>query len=522
VWHVIGRRSDDDDSAVDAAVAQVDGRPIDGAAIRDLLELAASRNASIPTVLETELERLDARGLSSGLLGIDGWGEEAAAAAEGQLRFQDRRLIWTPQSEVPSLPTVAWHDRSAVVVAIDPDFIELEFEYVPPHEDRDSYFSLRDLWPVDEPRRLGLPEYIDDFESVLDWRLYVGGNTLIIDGDMWLKRAGHRVGERLRGTLRMAGFPIKAGGALLIGKVHHVLGPLGGRSNQDDHWQGRLAKHEREFDNIAQRCPRLEPDCTRATSECVDVFIHGTRSTTLPALAALDSDGVLVRPTYRFEHDTHRKLHQNARELARMLRDYALSGADGRRELRLIAHSRGGLVARWARALLVQSDAALAQSISVVTLGTPHLGTPLVAEGLNVAAPLVGKYEEMRAILKMDTLTDARGVPIEDPLSLAFAFLLRRHALPDGIRAMEPESDQLEALGMITEGRDYRAIGGECDQSAVPKGFGVLLAKQILKEPHDLIVETSSSSHSPSENSRVVSCTHSAYFHNPDVHDELA
>lgn len=507
---------------MDAAVAQVDGRPIDAAAIRDLIELAASRNAPIPSVLEAELERLDAQGLNSGLLGIDGWGEEAAAAAEGQLRFQNRRLIWTPQSEKPSVPTVAWHDRSAVVVVVDPEFIELEFEYLPPRDDGDNYFSVRDLWPVDEPRCLGLPEYTDDFEFVLDWRLYVGGNTLIIDGDKWLKRVGHRAGEGLRGVLRMAGFPIKAGGALLIGKVHHVLGPLGGRSNKDDHWERRLATYEREFGKIARQCPRLEPDCNLARGEAVDVFIHGTRSTTLPALAALDSYALLVRPTYRFEHDTHRKLHQNARELAQLLKDYVLPGADDRRELRLIAHSRGGLVARWARALLVQNDSALAQSISLVTLGTPHLGTPLVAEGLNVAASLIGKYEDMRAILKMDTLTDARGVPIEDPLGLAFAFLLRRHALPDGIRAMEPESDQLEALGMISEGRDYLAIGGECDLSTVPNGFGVLLANQTLKDPHDLIVETRSSSHSPSANSRVVSCTHSAYFHNPDVHKELA
>lgn len=449
MWLVIGRR--DDGSAVDAVIAQVDNRPISVDTIRELVDVSEGRNAHIPDVLRSELEQMGMEGLSSGLLAIDAWGEEAAAAAEGELRFENRMLIWRPGAEEPSPATISWHDRSAVVVAVDPDVVELEFEYVPPPGDLEVARDNSRRWLYDQPRPF-VPRsywdraYWDETDPILDWRLYLGENTLIIEGDSplrWVKR-------RLRATLSLATLPVRSGVALLFVKVNHVLGPLGGILARDSGWERRLAKYEHVFRAIADRYPRLAPGVS-ASDDTVSVLVHGTRSTTLPALDALDSYGKVKFPTYRFEHDTHRPLVENARELATLVGQCFPSSADGPRRVVLIAHSRGGLVARLARALLLQSSNTATNNhwtgtVEVMTLGTPHRGTPLVGEGLNLIASVAGNYYNTRALLKLDTLTDASGVPIEDPINLAFTFLLRRHSIPEGIRAMAPSSDALEEL----------------------------------------------------------------------------
>lgn len=228
----------------------------------------------------------------------------------------------------------------------------------------------------------------------------------------------------------------------------------------------------------------------------------------MPAAELLHEARVLRYPTYRYEHDTFVGLAENARELDELITHcFPVEDGVGRRIV-LIAHSRGGLVARWARHRLTRSS--MVRVVDIVTLGTPHHGTPIVSDGLERIARLMGVVETARALLRMDTLVDASGVAIEDPISLAGAYLYQAAGLPPGIRAMAPKSDTLLALDEMDRASDYTALGGDCRLAGALPGFLAGLAIGLFDEANDFVVATASSTAGP--RSDVVDCSHSAYF----------
>jgi hypothetical protein len=91
-----------------------------------------------------------------------------------------------------------------------------------------------------------------------------------------------------------------------------------------------------------------------------------------PGLPTLDE-----RATWRFEHDTFLGIAQNVAHLVAAVRRQCIAGAalGASRHVVLIAHSRGGNVARFGLGALRKAFGKQGWTFAAVTLGSPHLGT---------------------------------------------------------------------------------------------------------------------------------------------------
>ena len=91
-----------------------------------------------------------------------------------------------------------------------------------------------------------------------------------------------------------------------------------------------------------------------------------------PGLPTLDE-----RATWRFEHDTFLRVAQNVAHLVAAVRRQVVAGSPpgAQRHVVLIAHSRGGNVARFGLVALRQAFGKQGWTFAAVTLGSPHLGT---------------------------------------------------------------------------------------------------------------------------------------------------
>ncbi len=91
-----------------------------------------------------------------------------------------------------------------------------------------------------------------------------------------------------------------------------------------------------------------------------------------PGLPTLDE-----RATWRFEHDTFLRVAHNVTQLVAAVRRQVVDGSPPgtRRHIVLIAHSRGGNVARFGLVALRKAFGGQGWTFAAVTLGSPHLGT---------------------------------------------------------------------------------------------------------------------------------------------------
>ena len=476
-----------------------DGQPVSVGVVRDLFEDAQAGGHPVSDLAFRNLA--DSYWIGEGIPGftaIETWATSAIEryAADGELSAYGPALRWQPTDNQPIL---AWHDMSAVVIPIRGDDRELLIDYEPDDADRERESSLLG----------GLPAP----ECVLDWRLYVGRNSAIVDGAAKLKA----LGGKLRATIRL-GERIGNAEGVLVGKVHNSLGTLDGLLTNDPSWESRLDDLEMRFPALAERYPRLGPS-QPLNDRSAAIIVHGTRSCALPALNTLSN--YLRLPARRYEHDTFVPLIDNAEELATLI-EQSVSCA----RLVLIAHSRGGLIARLAASLLRQQ--AWTGTAEVWTFGTPHEGTPLVGRSLEVVAKLVGASTKVGTLLKLDTPTDEFGVPIEDPVTAAFSLLLSSSRIPPGIEAMREGS---EILRMIPAGTTDVAYGAICDLATAQAGFTVDrktarasgFAREVFRgEPNDLVVGISSSTAPPGGRRVPAPCAHSEYFRDPTVTADLA
>ena len=137
---------------------------------------------------------------------------------------------------------------------------------------------------------------------------------------------------------------------------------------------GRLIKLSERYPRIANGCPDLSR-ISPIELDCAVVFVHGVVSCGIWGLKDLyQSARTIPQNIFRYEHDTFRRLDENASELAELIHNRIRT-----KRLLIAAHSRGGLVARFALANLLQRG--FGGQTEVFTFGTPHLGTPLVEVG---------------------------------------------------------------------------------------------------------------------------------------------
>jgi hypothetical protein len=91
-----------------------------------------------------------------------------------------------------------------------------------------------------------------------------------------------------------------------------------------------------------------------------------------PGLPTLDE-----RATWRFEHDTFLGIERNVAHLVAAVRRQCIASSPpgAQRHIVLIAHSRGGNVARFGLTALRKAFGKQGWTFAAVTLGSPHLGT---------------------------------------------------------------------------------------------------------------------------------------------------
>ena len=139
-----------------------------------------------------------------------------------------------------------------------------------------------------------------------------------------------------------------------------------------------------------------------------------------PGLPALDE-----RATWRFEHDTFLGIAQNVAHLVAAVRRQCIanSPSDAQRHIVLIAHSRGGNVARFGLLALRKAFGSQGWTFAAVTLGSPHLGTQVferVGHRWHGLAAAVGGLRHLGAPwMSRDTLAELvnleRGLAYDVP-----------------------------------------------------------------------------------------------------------
>ncbi|MFQ5744188.1 MAG: esterase/lipase family protein [Acidobacteriota bacterium] len=422
---------------------------------------------------------------------IELWGEKAIDKFEvggdrpgNAIRFEHgRQLQWFVNGGEKHASS-AWHDDTLVAVPLRPDLDVLDLEYVDREEDTAFGERMIEKFPRTEGDVL-LPLI------AIEWRAYVGTDSGIIDG-AWAW------GRKL--ALKGAGV-----GGLLVGKVVRLLSLAPHRPNHDPLQRRRQRHYEQQFPTAALACPDLRTGEKVPGPACI-VVVHGTFSCGLNILQHFEN-GQLAVPTRRFEHDTFCNVTENAKDLADLIHDRVQAP-----QLLLVAHSRGGLVACVASALLAQHEPPPA--VDIWTYGTPHHGTPLVHAGNRVLGWLY----------KLGTQVVA-GIPAPWPTQAAMGYLLGTAALPSGIEDMAPGSSFLDTVEMLTNANAVASHAGDFDPMRTSStGYGLRFksgfARGAFGSANDLVVPTASAS-AVGRSKTIKHCDHFSYFARDDLRDAI-
>ncbi|OLT55210.1 triacylglycerol lipase [Cellulosimicrobium sp. CUA-896] len=369
-------------------------------------------------------------------------------------------------------------------VALSPDaFVAV----VPAHVD--EVFVIpenRDL--VREPVGFG-PSLSDDTEWGVLWRTYAGEGTDVVDGVLRTARE--------RGVFGRVRLAARRGAAILVGRIVMIASHGALKHRSDPTRRDRLAEYSAADRETVDTCPDVS--YARSYDDAV-VAVHGTMSCAVPIAATLRELLPRLATVLRFEHDTWQPLVSNADELAD-----ALVRRVRPRRVTLVAHSRGGLVARHAMHLLREQGV----ETTVISLGTPYLGTPLI-----------GTAEAGRRGLQavLGALRWAGGPFVDTATRLASLALPR--VLPPGIAAMQEGSDYLGLARTALGSSGVTAVGGSTAEGADSWSFVDESLRQLfLQQPNDRVVPQASALAVGTPYR--IECDHFSYLLDPDVRDLL-
>ncbi|MFJ2755574.1 hypothetical protein ACIO3S_08255 [Nocardioides sp. NPDC087217] len=278
--------------------------------------------------------------------------------------------------------------------------------------------------------------------------------------------------------------------AVILGVRLQVYADRREARDTDPTWIERLHAVEQrpEYVHLTQQHPQLRS--APSGPAAIAVLIHGTFSSCVPALPDV-SPLAGTTPLYRFEHDTLRPVAENVDDLIS-----ALKRIDST-QVTLIGHSRGGLVATMAAA-------DLSTITQVLTLGTPHNGTPLAAAGDNLLGYALATFgTQFKSILDGGLRAGHVGS------------MLPQGHLPDGWTDMLPHSSFIRLLRRQPR-KGVTAYGGAFD-GAQP-GLGILpgLAAETMTfltaGDHDLVVPLDSSKPAELPGQELAQVHHFGYF----------
>jgi len=339
------------------------------------------------------------------------------------------------------------------------------------------------------------------YETNLEWFAFLGGNTVSTHGSESDDVGGGHAGA--------GSAEIETGGrrGLLLLRPWQWAGSRLDRAARDPLFQERLATHLRAAGPLADQHPEVGDIPPKQMGSSL-VWVHGTVSCGLAALPEL----LRFLPTHvhRFEHDTFQDIDTNGHQLAEQLDERLRRGA----ELVLVGHSRGGLVSRVAANQLTSARDDL--GVTVLTLGTPHLGTPIVNAG----------DRALRALVSF-TKFGLKAVP--DPASMLLKYLLRYAEMPTGIRDMAVESGWLRGFnGGGREGYTLLACGADYQRGVEPESSGVKALGRLHRlfeaagtKENDLVVPTASALGRGTPVELPESQGHFQYLRSPDVQQRL-
>ncbi|GAA0029135.1 esterase/lipase family protein [Bradyrhizobium ottawaense] len=388
------------------------------------------------------------------------------------------------EASIPAKPaTLAWHDQTAVIIPLSGKEKNIVIEYLPSLRDESQVRRFQHFYASSDHA----------LETILDWRGYFGTKSAVIDGWTKMRSAGRGFVASIKGTV---GF--------LVGSVLRRLSQQQPTLERDPVALRRLISMSERYAHIANGCPDLSRS-DPVHHERAIVFVHGTVSCGIQGLKDLYPQAAQwqhTSPVYRYEHDTFRSLDENGSELAQLIQSRIYA-----KHLLIVAHSRGGLVARLALDDLLRSG--YSGQVEVYTFGTPHMGTPAVDVG--------GKALNLLYKLGEDLVG---SVPYMTPLTKAYSYLIDSPSLPRGIAAMGGNSDVMDLLRRLGNSGLVRSYGGDFDIATAPSGFGVLVEGALLgvfgERSHDLLVPTESSLGFGSAE-RALACSHLHYFREANV-----
>jgi pimeloyl-ACP methyl ester carboxylesterase len=268
----------------------------------------------------------------------------------------------------------------------------------------------------------------DELSSRIYDALAAGAGLLGQATDATIEREGIGSGAKLSSTPR---------GSALIGALNGLIGDRLERSHSDLH-QAPTVRLGGEA--VALEREALRASFPDATGRIV-VFLHGLMGTEfywqLGAAHAEDTYGARLAselcwtPVY-VRYNSGRHISESGRSLAALLEALARAWPMRVREIALIGHSMGGLVARSACHYGAQDGQRWSTRVRhVVSLGTPHLGAPL-ERGAHVAAAALSTLPETRML---GSLLRRRSAGIRD---LRYGSLVDedwRGRDPDALRA---------------------------------------------------------------------------------------
>lgn len=456
------------------------------------LKVAAPHMRAHPALLGLLEQEAADRPRSKDAIGV--WAADAMDREIGIASDGNGDIQWWPSigPHERRHSVTAWHEKGGFFVALPEGVRQIQVRWhLPPEED---YFIYE--------RHARFPR-VDLQETILDWRTYAGAHCSVVDGWTRMRRRGAWLVATL---VTRVPFII---GQVLRRRVEHKVDRL----VSDPAWKLRLTEQQVAFQATAYTFPPLTQALPPQALESVIVFVHGTASCGIGCLKPLlDAGNWYGVQIFRFEHDTFLTISNNAAALV----DLILEKLPVKRIL-LVAHSRGGLVAKMVAARL-QQIGSWPGAIDVITLGTPHQGTPLVDHG----EWMLNSLSRLSAV--KDGLTGLTGL---SPKQKALTYLVQSSHMPLGLEEMRPGGPTLEMLSQFctSVAPRTRAWGSAFQVDGPHMGYGVmvdpLLDGLFGVQPHDLVVPTESAEGFGAVQVRL-HCSHSGYLEDVAVRAAMA
>lgn len=250
-----------------------------------------------------------------------------------------------------------------------------------------------------------------------------------------------------------------------------------------------------------------------AQAQRITLYVHGFTGETrtmLPDPEHAPSGELILAFDYESIHTT---VEKTARALKQRLAEVGLA-AGHTREVRLVAHSLGGVVARW----FIEREGGDKVVQKLVMLGSPNLGTPW---------PKIHQWATFGLGLALNGLS-AVAWPFK-----ALAWLLNLTEVVDNaLDQIQPDADLLETLNASADpGRPYTLIAGNTAiiPQALESGADSRLARLLtrlgygtaslafLQKPNDTVVSVDSAygvpaGRQPAPRTLAAACDHVTFF----------